>query len=172
MASVVAATYPDVFAAVGVHSGLADGSAHDIPSALAAMKQGGTDSPQRTRSASAEYSRPFVPTIVFHGDKDATVNPVNGEQVVDQALSRAAGRVSDSGPVVERGSPEASGRGRSYTRKIYKDQDGKTLVDHWAIHGARHAWSGGSSQGSYTDKQGPDASGEMFAFFSTHVLRQ
>lgn len=163
MAAVMGAAYPDLYAAVGVHSGLAYGAAHDMPSAFMAMKQGAPDPAQgKTRAAQAagavDLARP-VPTIVFHGDRDGTVHPRNGEQVLHQ-WADGAGRAT-----VRRG--QVSG-GRAYTRSAYHDAEGRPVAERWIVHGAGHAWSGGSSRGSYTDPQGPDASAEMVRFFLEH----
>jgi poly(hydroxyalkanoate) depolymerase family esterase len=152
-AAVMGATYPDLYAAVGVHSGLACGAASDLASAFAAMKQGGPASAGRGERA-AERA---VPTIVFHGDRDGTVNPVNGAQVAAQ--SKAAAHLRRT---VSRG--RAAG-GIAYTRIVDADQSGRPVVEHWVLHGAGHAWSGGSLAGSYTDPRGPDASREMLRFF-------
>ena len=104
-AAIMAATYPDVFAAVGVHSGLPYGAAKDMPSAFAAMNGGGAVQPRGTRAS--------VPTIVFHGDADRTVNPVNGDQVIAQATPEAT-----LGKVVTQG--ETPG-GMTYTRTVQVD---------------------------------------------------
>ncbi|AWN55847.1 esterase [Methylobacterium sp. 17Sr1-1] len=150
-AAILAATYPDVFAAAGIHSGLACGAARDMPSAFAAMGQGG-GAPPRPGAA--------VPTIVFHGDGDRTVNPINGERVVAQALPEAPLRET-----LTRG--EAPG-GIAYTRRVHADAEGRGIVEAWVLHGAGHAWSGGSPDGSYTEPRGPDASAEMLRFFLEH----
>ncbi|MET7244834.1 PHB depolymerase family esterase [Methylobacterium sp. EM32] len=150
-AAILAATYPDVFAAAGIHSGLACGAARDMPSAFAAMGQGGAAPPRPGAT---------VPTIVFHGDGDRTVNPINGERVVAQALPGAPLRET-----VTRG--EAPG-GIAYTRRIHADAAGRGMVESWVLHGAGHAWSGGSPDGSYTEPRGPDASAEMLRFFLEH----
>ncbi|MPR05554.1 alpha/beta hydrolase family esterase [Microvirga tunisiensis] len=151
-AAIMGSAYPDLYAAVGVHSGLACGAARDMPSAFAAMRQGGV--PQNGGSKQP------VPTIVFHGDRDTTVNPVNGDQVMAQ--SKAG---SDLQTTVSRGQVPG---GISYTRTVACDDSGHPMLEHWALHGAGHAWSGGSPSGSYTEPRGPDASREMMRFFLEH----
>ena len=155
-AAIMGAAYPDIFAAVGVHSGLACGAASDIPSAFSAMRQGDSRANAHRRNG---FSRP-VPTIVFHGDGDSTVSPVNGDQVIAQAKAGA-----DLTRTVDRG--ESLG-GIKYTCVREKDQGGRTVVEHWTLHGCGHAWSGGSAEGSYTEPRGPDASREMIRFFLRH----
>lgn len=153
-AAVMAATCPDLYAAVGVHSGLPFGAGADLTSALLAMRQG----------ASGRGSPPsrFVPTIVFHGDADPTVHPANADLIVSQALA-AAGR--ELRAEVEHGRAPA---GHAYTRQLHRAQDGRTLVEQWTVHGAGHAWSGGGPGGSYTDAAGPDAAEAMLSFFLAH----
>lgn len=157
-AAIMGATYPDLFAAIGVHSGLTCGAARDMPSAFQAMQRGGTASGTPHQSTLGHT----VPTIVFHGDRDTTVNPVNGDQVIAQ-FSGAAGPLRSE---VTRG--EAPG-GLAYTRAVQFHGDGKPVFEHWAVHGLGHAWSGGSSNGSYTEPRGPDASSEMLRFFLEHA---
>ena len=164
MADILGRCYPDLIAAVGVHSGLPSGAASDLPSALAAMRNGAS-----TGAASASAPVPVPPTIVFHGDADATVHVRNATAIVDAALA------SDRDSAGVR--PEASaseGRaaaGRRYTRTVYADHGGRSRTEYWRLHGAGHAWSGGSAQGSYTDPTGVDASAEMLRFFLAHRLR-
>jgi poly(hydroxyalkanoate) depolymerase family esterase len=158
-AAIMGATYPDLYAAIGVHSGLACGAASDMPSAFAAMRQGG--SPPRAGSRRHGGPAGAVPTIVFHGDRDTTVNPVNGDRVIAQSKAAA-----DLRTIVSRG--EAPG-GIGYTRTIQADDSGRPVLEHWVIEGAGHAWSGGSPAGSYTDPRGPDASREMVRFFLQHA---
>jgi poly(hydroxyalkanoate) depolymerase family esterase len=149
-AAIMGAGYPDLYAAVGVHSGLACGAASDLPSAFAAMRQG--SAPGVTGKAGVP-----VPTIVFHGDRDTTVHPHNGDRVLDRS-----GEVqSATSKVVRRRVPD----GHSYTRTILMDAQGRYISEHWSVHGAGHAWSGGSPAGSYTDPRGPDATREMLRFF-------
>jgi len=150
-AAIMAETYPDLYAAVGIHSGLACGAAHDMVSAFAAMKQG----PNAVARTKRKPGR--VPLIVFQGDTDKTVHPSNAGWIVESADLPSATVIS-----------EADGRsagGRDYTLTTYRDPEGKTLVEHWTVHGGGHAWFGGDPAGSYTDPAGPDASREMVRFF-------
>ena len=161
MAAIVATAYPDLFAAVGVHSGLAPGAANGLPEALTAMRSGA-----RTPAAQHAPGAPTVPTIVFHGDQDGTVHPRNGEQVMAAAL---AGTDTTTIPSP---APAAGERaGRRVTRTVHVRADGQALAEHWLVHGAGHAWSGGKAPGSYVDPAGPDASGEMLRFFLAHPMQ-
>jgi poly(hydroxyalkanoate) depolymerase family esterase len=157
-AAVMGATYPDLYAAIGVHSGLACGAASDVPSAFAAMRQGEFASPPTY--GSVPKAALTLPTIVFHGDSDTTVHPRNGDHVVAQFKGTTSARVQ-----MHRGRVPG---GHAYTRAIHIDASGRTLLEHWEIHGAGHAWSGGSPAGSYTDPRGPDATREMLRFFLEH----
>ena len=152
MAAILGATYPDLFAAVGVHSGLPSGAATDLPSALAAMKSGACGKAPQGRTP---------PTVVFHGDQDGTVHPANGQHVAASSAGAAT-------PEFERA---RSHNGHAYTRRIYRDASGRVVAEHWEVHGSGHAWSGGSAQGSYTDARGPDATREMLRFFFSHTLQ-
>lgn len=152
-AAIMAAAYPDLYAAVGVHSGLPAGAAHDLPSALAAMRQGGGHGRR-----AAERGARAVPTIVFHGDRDSVVHPRNGDDVTAQATAAKTGLRSE----LKQG--QAPG-GHAYSRSVHRDPEGRALCEQWTIHGAGHAWAGGSPAGSYTDPQGPDATAEMLRFF-------
>ena len=163
-AAVLAAAYPDLYAAIGVHSGLACGAASDVPSAFAAMRQSGPVARRRSGgklSGRGGYSR-IVPAIVFHGDQDTTVHPNNGDQVIAQ-LKEAL--TTDARVTVEHGRVPG---GRTYTRTVHRDAADHSIFEQWVIHGAGHAWSGGSLAGSYTDPQGPDATREMLRFFLDH----
>jgi poly(hydroxyalkanoate) depolymerase family esterase len=159
MALILGRTYPELFTAVGSHSGLAHGSATDAHGALLAMRDGA--SPEILASAAPSSGVPAagVPVIVFHGDADATVHRKNSAHVVGQSVdSRTVRTVEEKGE---------SG-GRAFTRSIHAGMDGVVLVEQWTVHGAGHAWSGGSTQGSYADMRGPDASKEMLRFFLKH----
>ena len=169
MALTMAMTYPDLYAAVGIHSGLPHGAAKDLPSALMMMQ--GREVAPGLRAPAIAGRRPAVPTIVFHGDRDKTVHPGNGDRVIAQCAPPQSGQparaVRNPRVNVERGQVP---KGHTYTRTTYHDADGKPIMEQWLIHGAGHAWSGGSSRGSYTDPKGPDASREMLRFFREHPL--
>jgi poly(hydroxyalkanoate) depolymerase family esterase len=154
-AAIMGARYPDLYAAIGVHSGLACGAARDLNTALAAMKSGGR--------ADIEPAARAMPTIIFHGDADKVVNPRNADQVAAQSTSSATLKRS-----VEQG---RSAGGVDYTRAIEADRDGHPVLERWTLHGAGHAWSGGSAAGSFTDPRGPDASRAMVRFFQEHALQ-
>jgi poly(hydroxyalkanoate) depolymerase family esterase len=159
----LAATYPDVFAAVGVHSGLPRGAAKDLGSAFVAMQRGsaaGVDVARNGRDATAR----FVPTIVFHGDKDTTVNPANGDHIITHARATAAQQLS-----AETRHGRVDG-GHAYSRTVYTDAAGQPVIERWVINNAAHAWSGGNAAGSFTDPLGPDASRTFARFFLEHSL--
>ncbi len=164
MAVTMAVAYPELYAAVGIHSGLPHAFARDLPSAMALMQQGRTSPLGRTAGNASGEGLPF-PAIVFHGDRDTTVHPANGEQVISQcgAQARSGG---DPLPTVERGQVP---NGRAYTRTIYRGAGNELVAEHWVIHGAGHAWAGGSAKGSFTDPAGPDAAAEMMRFFLSHA---
>jgi poly(hydroxyalkanoate) depolymerase family esterase len=150
-AAIMGSTYPDLYAAIGVHSGLACGAASDVPSAFAAMRAGAA-----ARSPHHDTARSIIPTIVFHGDRDTTVNLVNGDQVITQAKAAAYFRAD----VIE-----GEAGGLHYTRTVHVGPSGKPILEQWVLHGGGHAWSGGSPVGSFTDPRGPDASREIMRFF-------
>jgi poly(hydroxyalkanoate) depolymerase family esterase len=161
MACIMAHAYPELFAAVGVHSGLPIGAASNMDEALTAMNRGDSTTDPAADEPVPKHApitgHQHTPVIVFHGDQDSTVHHNNGEQVVKEALGAALTLVQ-----VKQGT---SSNGRHYTRQIYTDNQHRVLAEYWLVHGADHAWSGGSLQGSYTDRHGPDASAEMLRFF-------
>lgn len=167
MAAVLAATYPDLFAAVGIHSGLPYGIARDVPSAFAAMKRGKSKSASfRAKVGKPSALRNTVPAIVFHGDRDATVHLENADQALAQCVPASANGKSQS--TVQKGSVP---NGRSYTRTVVHDEAGRVIGEKWVVHGAGHAWAGGNANGSYTDPRGPSAAREMLRFFGEHRLQ-
>jgi poly(hydroxyalkanoate) depolymerase family esterase len=147
MAAVMGATYPDIYAAIGIHSGLLYKSANDVVSAFAVMR-----GEPGVRATAGQIPRTQM--IVFHGDADQTVHPFNAEKIMEANV--------DTGDVVEQ---LKSADHKGYTRTLARDRSGKIWSEHWLVHGARHGWSGGSLDGSFTEPRGPDASREMVRFF-------
>ncbi len=154
MAAIMAVAYPELYAGVGVHSGLAYGAATDVGSAMMAMMTGGSG----TKGAA-------LPMIVFHGDSDSIVAVANAESLVTAGLSewgmpsRKADRVSSTSTRID-----VAGA-RSHTRTVHAADNGQVVIEAWIVHGGGHAWSGGAAGAGYTDPQGPDASAEMVRFF-------
>jgi poly(hydroxyalkanoate) depolymerase family esterase len=154
MAVIMGATYPDAYAGIGVHSGLPFRAAHDVSSAFSVMRNG-YDSDARSPLGRART----VATIVFHGDRDTTVNVRNGEAIIAHALASHGG-----GPSILR-STTGEAHERHYTHAVYADEEHRDFLETWILHGGGHAWSGGSAEGTHTDESGPDASAEMVRFF-------
>jgi poly(hydroxyalkanoate) depolymerase family esterase len=177
MAAIMAEAYPDLYAAVGIHSGLAPGAAHDMPSAFAAMHQGGPAIPRQdvpTATATGESAR-IVPAIVFHGDRDKTVHPRNADRLLEHYCSaQLTGSRDDASGSTPRGTVRQGQvpGGYAYTHATYRDAGGRAIAERWTVHGLGHAWSGGSSSGTYTDPKGPDASAEMVRFFNEHPQQE
>ena len=153
MAAVVAALYPGLFAAVGVHSGLAAGAAQDLMSAFGAMRKGA-----KGRSA------PALPTIVFHGTADKTVHPDNGDHITDAALAA----LQADGLSLTKTRSIVGAADQKAERIVYSAADGPSYVEYWLVEAGPHAWSGGDAAGTYTDPDGPSASAAMLAFFLQH----
>ncbi len=156
MAAIMGTAYPELYAAVGIHSGLAPGAARDLSSAFAAMQRG----------APATVASRSVPAIIFHGDRDTTVHPSNADHLL--AHLSAAG---DKSPRITKRQGQEPG-GHAYTCATRQDGDGRSVVEQWTVNGLGHTWSGGDPRGSYTDPKGPDASAEMVRFFQQHSTRE
>lgn len=158
MAAIMSATYPELYAATGIHSGLAYGSATDVVSAFAAMR--GTSSPAAPAQTKSHLNSANgrSRTIVFHGASDQRVHPSNAERI----LAEARAGLTDPAQETQH---DGSAGGRTYIRTVITDAHGVPHVEHWAIDGLGHAWSGGSPEGSHTDQHGPEASREMLRFF-------
>ena len=175
MAGILGATYPDVFAAVGVHSGLEYGAASSEMEGRAAMSAGGPDpdaAGHKAYKAAAGHARP-VPTIVFHGADDRVVAPVNADQAVGQWAQTndlaLDGQDNDEIDAVADGKEEAQApNGKRYTRWFFKDAQGKVMLEKVVVAGMGHAWAGGDAAGSYTDPKGPDATGMAWSFFKAN----
>lgn len=155
MAVVLGVTHPDLFTAVGAHSGVPYAVARDMRTAFAAMRGSGPSPSSAVRAA--------VPAIVFHGTDDRTVVPRNGDEIVRSCVE---GQQAPAARSVERRAPHG---GLAHTRAVHRRPDGATVAEHWVVEGLGHAWSGGDAAGSYTDPRGPDASAAMVRFFHEHT---
>ena len=151
-AAVMAQAYPDLYAAVGIHSGLASGGAGSMAAAFSTMRHGALLTPLRATHP--------VPTIVLHGDRDGTVASVNGDQ--------AAAQAQPDGVMTTATVKGRSEGGMAYTRTLMTEPGGAWASEQWVLHGGGHAWAGGHPAGSHTDPSGPDASREMLRFFMAH----
>jgi poly(hydroxyalkanoate) depolymerase family esterase len=173
MSVIMGATYPDIFAAIGVHSGLEYQAGTSVTSSVTAMAFGGPDPTQQGQAAyhaMGKYAR-AVPIIVFHGSADTTVNPINGQQVVEQwmetnhlASKAYNARFSSPASTITHISPG----GYPYTVQKWKDKRGHVVAEYWVVDGMGHAWSGGRLGGLFTDPFGPSASQAMYEFFMNH----
>lgn len=157
MAAVMGATYPELYAAVGVHSGLPVGAARDLMSGLNAMKGA-------AKGKRATALRRPVPLIVFHGDQDHFVHASNGAALFHQFAQDDAGA-----PLRQTEARADDGGQRGATCTTALDAAGRVAAEYWVVHGAGHAWAGGDPAGSYVDASGPDASAEMLRFFLTQT---
>jgi poly(hydroxyalkanoate) depolymerase family esterase len=163
MAAIMGMTYPDLYTAVGIHSGLPYGAAYDMLSAYDAMLYGPDCKNMMQKIVT------MVPTIVFHGDRDTVVHPANADGILAQAsVADGALHPSDTDDYAEIISPQPAERGQyAYTRTVRVNQHLRIYAEQWLVHGAGHAWSGGDLRGTYADPKGPDASYEMMRFFAS-----
>ena len=172
MAAVLGREYPDVFAAVGVHSGLQAGAAHNVMGALSAMKSGAKPGPATHSTGNAAASPP-PPLIVFHGDADTTVHAHNAEQLIQAQLAALAAAQGGTQHTVQAVHTGQSPNGRGYTRTVYAlpgDTASAVVAEHWLLHHTGHAWAGGHAGGSHTDPAAVNATAEMLRFFLAHRL--
>lgn len=178
MAVIMAATYPDIFAAMGSESGLEYKAATSQTAATTAQSQGGPDPTQQGQAAynAMGSAARVVPTIVFQGQSDYIVYPINGDQIVQQWMetdhlaSSGTYNASFSSPTTTTNGQVPGSGGHSYTVQTWNDNNGTEIEEYWKINGMGHAWSGGSSSGSYTDPNGPSATNAMYTFFMNHPM--
>jgi poly(hydroxyalkanoate) depolymerase family esterase len=172
MANVMGATYPDVYAAVGVGSGC---EYNGLP-CVGYQGPDPTQTGKQAYDAMGTHAR-VMPVIVFQGDADNVVAPANAPlivkewQVTDNYAAGGSGSFFPLIPTWPTGTSNAtSPGGRSYTVTTYGDQHGKELIEYWNLHGMGHAWSGGSASQQYSDPSGPSETAAMYAFFSNHPM--
>jgi poly(hydroxyalkanoate) depolymerase family esterase len=169
MASLVAVAYPERYASLALHSGLAWRAATSVVSPPTTMTKGTEDADAlgvAALEAMGTRAR-AIPTLVLHGGKDAVVNAANGRQAARQWMvtnSRALG-VDSLSPV------RTSGRdgGYGWTRACYRTGS-SCIVEEIVVDELGHAWSGGSREGTFTDENGLAATGELIRFFRDHPM--
>lgn len=184
MTVIMGATYPDLFAAIGVNSGLEFKAATTVATAGYAMAHGGPDPVTQGNLAYAAMGKHerVVPVIVFHGMADQVVNPVNGNQIISQwaqtndlALDkRGNDNIDDIADEIINGQVPLP-NGRSYTHYIYKtshknghkNDTGAVVMEKYVVDGMGHAWSGGGPV-LFSDPLGPNASLIQYEFFMDH----
>jgi poly(hydroxyalkanoate) depolymerase family esterase len=178
MTAVMGATYPDVFKAIGVGAGLMYKAATDMTGAFTAMSSGSSNSPITTAQTAYNAmgsNKAIVPTIVFHGTSDYTVSPTNGNQVITQfaeindLVDDGSSNNSVNDTADQTISVPANGSKRAYTRYVYNDASGNPLLEKYTVTSMGHAWSGGSTAGSYTDPNGPNQSQLSWEFFESFI---
>jgi poly(hydroxyalkanoate) depolymerase family esterase len=175
MTSILGATYPDLYTAIGVHSGLQYKAADNSRKALVVQKTGGPDPDRQGRLAflSARQETRILPTIVFHGEEDEVVDVVNGHQTLSQwaQTNDYAHDGSDNDSVTDEPADvlrKQTPEGYDYVRYVYDGPVGAVIMEKWIVEELGHDWSGGDPDGSYADPEGPDASEEMLRFFQSH----
>jgi poly(hydroxyalkanoate) depolymerase family esterase len=175
MASLVAAAYPERYAAIALHSGLVHSATGSVAGALGVMQKG-VPSPEphaeRAHAAMGEHAR-VIPALVIHGGSDAVVVPINGAQAARQWFltnALAMGQPLDT----TSGASDHSVReenGYEVRRSTYRARSGVALAHLVMVMWLGHAWSGGSADGTFTDVRGPSATAMILDFFARQGAR-
>jgi poly(hydroxyalkanoate) depolymerase family esterase len=167
MALTVALSYPELFAAVGLHSGIPYGAAASVTEALAAMQGKGSDAEllaAKAKAAMGSRAR-AIPAIVFHGGSDHVVNPANAVRLAGQLAAIQGTRPGET-TVRTMGEKVETAGGYHYTRVL--QGNASAPIELWVVEELGHAWSGGSANGTFADEKGPNATTEMLRFFLDH----
>lgn len=170
MASLMTVAYPERFASIALHSGMAWRPATDVMSALGVMARGAADADTLGAAALAAMGdrARVVPTMVVHGSKDAILNPLNGTQTTRQWVLTNT-RAPRGGPLTASATTGET-KGYHWTRTCHRAAAGPCVVEEWIVTELGHAWSGGSAAGTFTDERGPDITAEMLRFFGEHPM--
>jgi poly(hydroxyalkanoate) depolymerase family esterase len=171
MAAVMGATYPDIYAAIGVGSGCEYSAGAPCAGYQSADPEQAGKSAHQAMGTNARV----LPFIVFQGDQDTTVPPVNAQQAVraGQVMADLADDGDENGSIPTGAAKVVNGQapgGESYTVSFYNDGTGKELAQYWLVHGMGHAWSGGDASQQFSDPKGPDESLAMYDFFMDHPM--
>jgi poly(hydroxyalkanoate) depolymerase family esterase len=168
MSVILGATYPDLFAAIGVAAGVEYPAGATSTDGLDPIQAG-----EKAYQAMGPYAR-VVPTITFQGSADPVVSPINGDLVVQQwmATDRLASqgrydpRFANPSQVIT-GNPPLS---HPYIERSWNDSTGQQVQEYWVAIGASHVWTGGSPNGTFTDPLGPSISSILYRFFLKHPM--
>jgi poly(hydroxyalkanoate) depolymerase family esterase len=172
MAVIMGATYPDLFAAIGIHSGIAYKAATNLSEARPAMAQGGPDAARLGQLADEAmgHTKHTMRLILFQGAKDNLVAPLNAARIIAQ-WAQADDLIDDGkdnnsvDEIADKTTESVTAGGYAYKKSVYNDGKGRPLLEAWMIQELKHAWSGGAAGASYTDPKGPNACEEMWRFF-------
>ena len=177
MASIVAISYPDVYAAAALHSGIPYRAASTVMEAVGVMAKGAPDTARLARlalEAMGTRARP-IPAIIVQGADDPIVRPVNATHTRDawvamNALARGKSSASATLDVNARRT-EFSAGGLAVVRECFGESTARTCeVETLLVSGLGHAWSGGSKLGTFTDERGPDATEAIMHFLLAHRM--
>lgn len=160
--------YPDVFAGVGVGSGLTWKAGAGGLSGYPAMTA--EQSGQQIHISQGANSR-TVPVYIFHGLQDKTVVPKNADDLAVSWI--AANDLADDGsrnnsvPANPVSTVFGTSSGDTFTTATYNDRNGQELIQVVKVTNMGHAWSGRSGA-AYTYPAGPDETSLMYSFLSRH----
>ena len=157
-----AAAYPELFTAVGAHSGIAYRAAGNVMEGLGRMKTGSPTPDALVQPLKDALGGRAVPIVVIHGGADAVVAPQNGRQLFEQWAAAHGWTDAKNESITGDG-------GREIFHTWHQGADGKTLAELLWIEGLGHAWSGGSPDGTFTDPVGPDATRVILGFLLKHT---
>jgi poly(hydroxyalkanoate) depolymerase family esterase len=130
MTSVMLATYPDVFAAGAIIAGLPYGAAANVQGAFASMQgcsRSSAEWAELVRRASS-HPGPWPKVSVWHGTADATVNPLNADEIVKQWTALHGLSVD----------PTKEDRGHGYSRRVWCSPTGDELIESYTVTGMAH----------------------------------
>jgi poly(hydroxyalkanoate) depolymerase family esterase len=167
MAVLTGLAYPDLYAAIGTHSGVGWRVAGDVPGAFAAMRGGGVDAAAQARAAHAAMGARarVVPVIAIHGAADTVAHPTATDGLVAQLA--ALHRLVAPGAELRADTSRMEAGGYPVEVRRYT-AGGRVVLEHWVVAGLAHALSGGDSAARWTDARGPDAAREMLRFMLSH----
>jgi poly(hydroxyalkanoate) depolymerase family esterase len=178
MSAILGALFPEIFAAVGVHSGMAYGAASTATCALRAQSEGAVAAESRATiayNAQGPRHRP-MPLIVVQGSEDEVVAPENAGLLIRQFAQLndladdgdGANQSSNADPRSTR--EDRTPGGRQFRVRTYDDAGGEEIMREVTVEGMGHAWSGGQPGLEFSDPQGPDAALLFWSFFEDRKL--